>query len=97
MRVTGPVGRLEVAGYKQDQIVLFKKWIDPVGTLEFPVTSGDALPIDANGGIFLRVSGGDPDRPELTKTESGQVEKANYWRIESFEFEFKAKTTDDVK
>ncbi len=92
VQMTGPIGKLEVAGVRQGKVESLKTWVDPVGTVELPITDGDLLTLDAAGGILLRIGGGDPDRPELTKTETSDGPKTNYWRIESVTFDLKAKT-----
>lgn len=71
--------------------------MDPVGTIEFPIPNGDLLTVSENGGILLRIDAGDPDRPELTKTETSDGTKTNYWRIESLNLELKARTTENGK
>lgn len=93
VRVTGPMGKLQIAGAKGAQAVPLKTWMDPVGSLEFEIPGGELLAADASGGILLKVSAGDPDRPELTKTESSAGDKVNYWQIESLSLALKAKTT----
>lgn len=94
IKVTGPMGKLEIAALRQGKVEVLKTWKDPVGTLELPITGGDLLGLDAQGGIQLRLSGGDPDRPELTKTETADGPKTNYWRVESLAMELKAKTAE---
>jgi hypothetical protein len=93
VRVSGPIGKLEISGMKLGRVVPLKKWIDPVGAVEL-TAEGDALSFDATGGILFRVAAGDPDRPELTRTETSDGTKTNYWRIESLKLELKAQTTE---
>lgn len=92
--VLGPIARLEIAGLRRGQVVPLKTWIDPVGTVEFQIADGESLTQDASGGIMLRISGGDPNRPELTQSKIGEVEKLNYWRIESLTFDLKLETIE---
>jgi hypothetical protein len=91
VKVAGPVGKLQIAGWKDDRVVPINTWIDPVGTLSIEITDRQVLqPIDA-GGLFLLVTGGDPDRPELTKITSEQGERVLYWQIESLTMELQAR------
>ena len=93
-RVRGPIGKLEISGFRDGKPAQLKQWIDPVGTVEVAIPSGDALSVDADGGLMLRISGGDAARPELTRTETADGPKVNYWRIESIDLELKATTVD---
>lgn len=97
IRVTGPMGKLEISGVRQGKITALKTWMDPVGTLELPIANGDLLTVNEDGGILLRINAGDPDRPELTKTETSDGAKQNYWRVESLNLELKAKTLEAEK
>ncbi len=88
VQVTGPVGRLEIGGLRGKEAIAVKTWMDPVGTLSFEIDDPALLKV-SEGGLLLRVSGGDPARPELTQS----VDKANYWRIESLRLELYGKTS----
>lgn len=94
VRVTGPVGKLEVAGQRGADIVPIKTWIDPVGSLTLDLTDTNLLHVSEDGGLILRVSGGDPDRPELTGADKGRGAKMSYWQIESLTLELHVKTID---
>jgi hypothetical protein len=92
LNVTGPVGKLEIAGQRNNNAVPLKTWIDPLGQLSLEITQTELLPISRDGGLLLRISGGDPDRPELTHTETDSGPKTNYWRILSLALELDVKT-----
>jgi hypothetical protein len=99
LEVTGPVGKLEIAGLRmnpsgQHDTVPFKTWIDPWGKLTLEITQSELLPISADGGLLLRVSGGDPERPELTHPDPENSSKTIPWRIESLSLELHGKTTE---
>jgi hypothetical protein len=94
LRVTGPVGKLEIAGARQKQTVPLKTWIDPVGTLTWEFTQNELTELLADGGLLLRVAGGDPDRPELTNGDLKHGDKTNFWQIESLTLDLRAKTVD---
>jgi len=83
VRVTGPVGKLELAALRDDDVTPLKTWLDPVGTLSLDLQQ-EQLPLpDPQGGIVLRVTGGDPDRPELTNPDPEGTGNVSYWKIES--------------
>ena len=86
-QVTGPVGKLEIAGVRGKQMVFIKTWMDPVGTMSVEIDDPTLLQV-TSGGLLLKVSGGDPARPELTLSSG----KASYWRIESLRLELRGKT-----
>ncbi|MGE3798718.1 MAG: hypothetical protein AB7G88_12870 [Thermomicrobiales bacterium] len=85
-RVTGPVAKLELSVSRDDQIVPLQTWIDPVGTLTLEIDGAELPAVDGEGAVYLRVAGGDPDRPELYEPdpESG---KLNYWSIDALTME----------
>jgi hypothetical protein len=74
IQVTGPIGKVSVGGWKSGQVVTLAERVDPVGTIEFQIRDAEVLKLDAQGGFLLRISGGDPARPELTQAkEQGGV------------------------
>jgi hypothetical protein len=72
---------------------VLKEWIDPVGRLEFELTDPALLPV-SEGSVLLRLSAGDPTRPELTtiRGESGDV--LTTWRINTLSVDLKARTLE---
>ncbi|MBC7816554.1 MAG: hypothetical protein IAG10_06680, partial [Planctomycetaceae bacterium] len=72
VQVKGPVGKLTLAGYqpKTKAVMPLKIWTDPVGTLSVDITDPELVSVSPDGGLLLRVSGGDPDRPELTQQDA---------------------------
>ena len=96
MRVAGPVVRLEIAGLraKSEEIVPIKTWTDPVGTLSLELTDRELLSLSDDGGLMLRVAGGDPIRNELTSSVPDLDAKVSYWHIESLALELHVKTTE---
>ncbi|MDB5391960.1 MAG: hypothetical protein JWM11_7606, partial [Planctomycetaceae bacterium] len=91
--VSGPIGKLEIAGVRQGRIVPLKTWIDPVGTVELHIADGETLTPDSSGGILLRVSGGDGSQTELPRPPGGEAARQSYWRIESLTADLKVQTT----
>ena len=94
IRVDGPVGKLSVAGLRGDQVAPIKTWTDPVGRLIHEVDDPELLSLTDDGHLLLRVSGGDPDRPELTQSSGEAVQRISYWRIESLSLELRARIPD---
>lgn len=92
VRVSGPVGKLEIAAVKQHTAVPLKSWVDPVGTLTLEITDPELLHVSDDGGLLVRVSGGDPERPELTASGTGRSTKVSYWQIESLTLDLHVKT-----
>jgi hypothetical protein len=89
--VSGPMGKLEIAGWKNGELKVLKEWIDPVGQMELLIDDPEVLKV-SDGGVLLRVSAGDPARPELTqRKEDGKVIKST-WKIESLKIDLKARS-----
>jgi hypothetical protein len=85
LRVSGPVGKLEISGYDGEKLVPLQLWKDPIGALAVDIDP-HSLAKDERGGLFLHVAGGDPDRPELTQSSKEGL-NVSYWRIESLSLE----------
>lgn len=110
LKVTGPVGRIEIQGLQNKKAVSLKTVMDPVGSLSIELNDPQFLSVTAEGGLVLAVSGGDPSRPELTQTleQSGQPNKqdgagshiqntkVNYWKIESLTLQLWVKSTEPI-
>ena len=92
VKVSGPVGKLEIAGIRGNAPVSARTWMDPVGTLTLDLTETEIFPVADDGGLLIRLSGGDPARPELTRSEGDYSAKANYWKIESLDVELRVRT-----
>lgn len=91
--VAGPIGKLEIAGFDGREVVPIKQWIDPIGKLTLALDDPALFKLDARGGFFLRVAGGDPDRPELTRPSADSEVNISYWRIESLTLDLDAAVT----
>lgn len=104
IKVSGPVGRIEILGVKNGKIETAETVKDPVGTISIDVNDPDLLSIAATGELTLGINAGDPDRPELTQTSPSESErssgkrnanaKVNYWKIESLTVQLWVKTTE---
>lgn len=94
VQVSGPIGKLEIAGAREKQTVPLKTWIDPVGTVTWDFTSDVLTGSTVGGSLLLRIAGGDPDRPELTNGDMEHGDKTNFWRIESLKLDLRAKTIE---
>ena len=104
MKVTGPVGRIEIFGLKGGAATSLKTVIDPIGSVAIELNDPEALGINQDGRLSLGLSAGDASRPELTHGTSAasgggtnpnaSSGKVNYWRIESLALQLWATTTD---
>ncbi|HUQ67955.1 MAG TPA: hypothetical protein VM165_00440, partial [Planctomycetaceae bacterium] len=95
VQVDGPVGKLQLAGMTGNGPAPIHTWIDPVGTLTYEITDPNGLPLSDDGKLKLRISAGDPDRPELTKHAGDGAEHVSYWQIESLTLELRARVVDE--
>lgn len=82
IQVSGPIGKLELLGLRDDKAFSIDTLIDPVGTVTFEINDLDALKLDEQGRLRLGLNVGDLNRPELTRP-SDPDSKPNYWRIDS--------------
>ena len=96
-RVSGPIGRIEIMGLNDGQIIPVKVIDDPVGDFSVEVTDPNVLAIAEDGGLPLGLVAGDTRRKETVKETAVTMQKAqktgandfdrdlkvNYWRIES--------------
>lgn len=98
VQVTGPIGKLSLAVHqsRDNSTVPLKTWIDPVGTVILDLDDPSLLNVTADGGFLLQLSGGDPDRPELTQPGAGTDGKVSYWQIESLKLDLRIKTVDSA-
>lgn len=103
MKVTGPIGRVEILGLKNGNVVSLKTVTNPVGSLSIDITDADAMSIDRDGRLALGLNAGDPEPTGASsdKVQSGgsasgsnKSTKANYWRIESLSLRLWAATTE---
>lgn len=91
VKVSGPMGKLQVSGWKQGKMVPLKTWMDPVGTLSFELTDLEVMRLTDDGGLLLLITGGDPDRPELTKVAGDSSGRALYWQIDALTLNVRAR------
>ncbi|HEY2249834.1 MAG TPA: hypothetical protein VGH74_02195 [Planctomycetaceae bacterium] len=92
LQVAGHVGKLEIAGLRNKTAGPLKTWVDPWGKLSLEITQSDLLPISADGGLLLRISGGAPVRSDLTKSDPPSDSKIDSWRVESLSLDIEVKT-----
>jgi len=93
VKVSGPMGRLDIMSVKDGAAVTLETVENPVGTLEFELNDPDVLAVNRNGELTLGVSA------DVTANLSdGQARgTANYWRIESLALQLWAVTTEPEK
>ncbi|MGQ0635121.1 MAG: hypothetical protein ACT4QC_10955 [Planctomycetaceae bacterium] len=94
VRVVGPVGNLTLSVWKDDQLVAVETRDNPVGTLHINLTDPDALRINPDGSLLLKLTAGKPNQPQSQPTTTdGTTDPAQaiYWRIESLVMELEGK------
>jgi hypothetical protein len=90
VQVIGPMGRLEVSGYRGREgagreVVSLKTWDEPLGTLSaIELTDRELLGLDAQGGFLLGLTAG---KPEETPGAGGVPLKQAAWRIQRLSLE----------
>jgi hypothetical protein len=90
-KITGSAGRLEIAASRNGDTVPLKTWFAPAGILTLEIADPNVLALSADGGLFLRVSGGDPDQ-DVPLAAASTTGKASLWRIESLSLEVRIQT-----
>ena len=105
LKVTGPIGQIEILGLKNGNVTSLKTIANPVGSSSIEITDADVLSIDDQGLLSLGVNAGrfdpaagTPNGSDKTSSErpipsSNPNAKANYWRIESLALQLWAETT----
>ncbi len=97
--VSGLMGRLEILGARNGEVVSLQSVTDPVGTLSFEIDDPDVLTISDDGGLILGIRAGVPTQTEGDGSGTGQASAAvnlaapaNYWRIESLSLQLWAES-----
>ena len=93
IKLSGPIGRLEVLGIRENSPVSIESVVDPASTVTVNVSDSDLLTVSSDGDLSLGISGGDPARAQAPNP-SGTISGANYWRIESLDLNLWATATD---
>ena len=96
VKVTGPMGRLEILGVKQESVVTLDTVDDPVGTLLFEVDDPEVLTVAENGELKLGINAGATAPPGTAAVNpmSAASAQAKYWKIESLSLKLWAKTAE---
>lgn len=87
IRVAGPLGRLELAGWQDKRRTLLQSWNAPVGTLTADIKDVASLPVSPDGSFLIQLIAGEPVTPDAI--EKGDVQR-EYWRIESLSLTVRA-------
>jgi hypothetical protein len=88
IRVTGPMGKIELSMARGGEVVPLETFVDPVGSVSFELDETLLDDPEFDDGLLLRLFIGDPDRPELT--QDPDTGKMSYWRVESLDLEVDA-------
>lgn len=85
-KVTGPMGRLELSGFRNGKLESIRVWENPVGTIQHTVDDGSLMPIDSQGRMFFRVDAGVEisEIPEegVQGTKDSTSSPMTYWQFE---------------
>jgi hypothetical protein len=87
VQVSGPVGRLTFSIEQDGQVVPVKTWEDPIGALKLELSGAQLPPVGADGGVLLRVDGGDSSRMPTIGEDPTEMERPTYWQIESLQLQ----------
>jgi hypothetical protein len=105
IRVTGPLGRLEVFGLYREpgdvrtgaiggQPVSIHTWDQPVGTLPVPLDDSNLLRVGNDGSLVLGLAIKGPERLVEHDQTAPPDEKPSYWRIEELSLELTGKVVE---
>lgn len=84
--VTGPVGKMDLAGWNGDSRVEFRHWSNPVNTLSIEVNDLPSGALSESGQFLLFVSGGVPREEQKLEPDT----LPSPWQIESLKVTLKA-------
>lgn len=87
IRVSGPLGRLELAGWQNNKRAVLQTWNAPVGTLTADIQDVASLPVSPDGTFLIQLIAGEPSEPDTV--EKGNIQR-EYWRIESLSLTIRA-------
>lgn len=78
-RVSGPIGKLELSGWREGHLEPIHAWTAPVGTVSARIPDVSTLPTLPDGSFLLSVTAGEP-----VADPTGRFgDDRQYWRIES--------------
>lgn len=98
IKVSGPMGRLEILGVKGAEIVSLQTSENPFGTLEFEINDEDVLAVTDRGELALGLNAGvaaDPSQHGDASPGSGGT--PTYWRIESLALQLWATASESTE
>jgi hypothetical protein len=96
IQVTGPMGRLEISGYRRGldadgakpEVVSLKVWQDPVGALPaLELIDRELLRTDADGGFMLGLTAGEQQPPGAAPGPGDEPHISRGWQIERLSLE----------
>lgn len=101
-KVLGPVQHLAVSAMSGSRLKTLKEWEGPVGTLMYEITDPEALKLDSQGRLLVRVDAGRAapgtvETPsvklkpgEKPKTQPGGAQPLSYWQFEEVSLQLAA-------
>jgi hypothetical protein len=92
IRIRAPMRRVELATGTAGEPVVLTSIEDAVGSYEFPIEQADALQIDEDGGLHVRLTVGDVQGSQDVKTSG--VDRS--WKMDFIRLELSGRTLDDT-
>jgi hypothetical protein len=93
VQITGPAGRIEIAGVANGEPVTLETRDDPVGTMHFDIERPDVLTTDAGGRLLLGVLVGFPrNDAAIAAPLDRRVEVVDPWQISFLRLEAEGQT-----
>jgi hypothetical protein len=93
VEVTGPAGRIEIAGVAHGEPVTLETRDDPVGTMHFDIERQDVLTTDAEGRLLLGVLVGvSRNDAAIAAPLDRNVDLADPWQIKFLRLEAEGQT-----
>ncbi len=97
--VSGLMGRLEILGVRNGEVVSLQSVTGPVGSLSFEIDDPDVLTVSDQGDLTLGIragvpaqAGGDDSRSAQASAGTNLATPVNYWRIESLSMQLWAQS-----
>ena len=70
IKLSGPIGRLEVLGIRENAPVNIESVVDPASTVIVNISDSDLLTVTSEGDLSLGISGGDPARAQVANHQA---------------------------
>jgi hypothetical protein len=95
LKVLGPMGRLELSTVSEQRRQSLKVWETPVGTLQYEITDPQALKLDPQGRLLVRIDVGHPSAESgiasPVSSALNVADPASYWQFEDISLQLSAR------